>query len=468
MKPALLLVDDDESIRSQMKWALADDYDVHTAEDRPQAVAAFTAHRTYVVLLDLGLPPHPGDPTEGLATLTELLALDANAKIIVVSGQNEKANALKAIGDGAYDFFAKPVEMDELKLILKRAFHIAELERENRALQQRLSGDGFEGMLGSSPPMLEMFHIIRKVSTTDAPVLILGESGTGKEVAALAIHRRSQRNDGPFIPINCGAIPENLLESELFGHEKGSFTGAHASRKGRVETASGGTLFLDEIGELPLSLQVKMLRFLQEQTIERVGGRGQIKIDTRVIAATNADLKKTMQAGTFREDLYYRLAVVTLKIPPVRDRANDILLLARAFLHRFARENKRNITRFTRDAIHALNQHTWPGNVRELENRVKRAVIMADANQVNAADLELADLSETGTPIRTLKEGREAIERQLIEAALRRHNNKIAPAASELGISRPTFYELMEKLGMRVKGDGVALKIEDRGSRIED
>jgi two-component system, NtrC family, response regulator len=449
MKPALLLVDDDESIRSQMKWALADDYDMATAEDRSGAVETFRKRQPLVVLLDLGLPPAPGDPSEGLATLSDLLTMSPLTKVIVVSGQNEKTNALRAIGEGAYDFLSKPIDMEELRRLLRRAFYVAQLEREYRDLRDQSRVDAFEGMVGTSPPMQALFTLIRKVATTDAPVLILGESGTGKEMAALAVHRRSSRKHGPFVPINCGAIPENLLESELFGHEKGSFTGAHASRKGRIESALGGTLFLDEIGELPLGLQVKLLRFLQDQTIERVGGRSTIQIDTRVIAATNSDLNKGMAAGSFREDLYYRLAVVTLKIPPLRERATDIALLAKSFLLEAASQHRRRVSRLNADAMKALEHHSWPGNVRELQNRVSRAVIMADASHVTAADLELSEAAAAAPFSRTLKEAREMVERELIDSALRRHNNKIAPAAHELGISRPTFYELMEKLGMR-------------------
>jgi len=318
MKPRVLIVDDDEDIRSQMKWALAQDYDVVLAQDGHSGLEAFRQSRPVVTVLDLGLPPRPNDPEEGMAALAELLALNATAKVIIASGQAEKQNALRAIGQGAYDFLSKPVEMAELKIILKRAVHVARLEEEVRQVQQRLGEDAFEGMMGSSPQMQAVFGSIRKVATTDAPVLILGESGTGKEMVAAAIHRRSTRKDGPFVAINCGAIPETLLESELFGHEKGSFTGAHVQRKGRIESAAGGTLFLDEIGELPLQLQVKLLRFLQEQTIERVGGRTQIQIDTRVIAATNIDLKSAMKEGKFREDLVYRVAGVVIPLPAVR------------------------------------------------------------------------------------------------------------------------------------------------------
>jgi two-component system NtrC family response regulator len=313
-------------------------------------------------------------------------------------------------------------------------------------MQALVQGDNFEGMLGSSTAMRPVFETIRKVAMTDAPVLILGESGTGKEMAAHAIHERSGRKEGAFVAINCSAIPETLLESELFGHEKGAFTGAHALRKGRIETAEGGTLFLDEIGEIPLPLQVKLLRFLQDQIIERVGGREAIQINTRVLAATNADLKKGMVAGTFREDLFYRLAVVQINLPPLRDREGDIRLLAQFFLKRFADQiNKSGLT-FDADALRMLNKHAWPGNIRELENCIRRAVIMAEGRRVTARDLELTP--SAGMNATTLKEAREAVERQMIQQALRKHGGKIAPAAVELGLSRPTLYELMEKLGV--------------------
>ena len=399
-----------------------------------------------MVLLDLGLPPHPGNPEEGLATLSELLAMDRLAKVVIITGQGEKEVALRAIGAGAYDFLCKPVEMEELKFLLKRCFHVAQLEREYREMQQLLQGDAFEGMLGTSRPMQVVFDSIRKVATTNAPVLILGESGTGKEMAARAIHQKSSRKDGPFVAINCSAIPETLLESELFGHEKGAFTGAHAQRMGRIETAGGGTLFLDEIGEIPLPLQVKLLRFLQEQRIQRVGGRQDIQIETRVIAATNADLKKGMSAGTFREDLFYRLSVVQIVMPPLRERENDIHLLAQFFLQRFAAQVKKAGLTFDPGAVRALNDHSWPGNVRELENCVRRAVIMAEGKRLTAQDLELAAAPSGSTG--TLKEAREAAEREMIERVLRKHSGKITVAAAELGISRPTLYELMEKLGI--------------------
>lgn len=447
MKPRLLIVDDDEEIRTQMKWGLAQEYDVLLAEDRPTALELLSEHHPQVVLLDLGLPPRPAEPVEGLAALSEILTRDSLVKVIIISGQGEKANALQAIGAGAYDFLTKPVDLEMLKLLLARAFHVASLEREFREMQE-LQGETFEGMLGTSPQMQQVFNSIRKVATSDAPVLVLGESGTGKEMVAQGIHRRSSRKDGPFVAINCSAIPETLLESELFGHEKGSFTGAHVQRKGRIETASGGTLFLDEIGELPALLQVKLLRFLQEQSIERVGGRQPIQVDTRVVSATNVDLKKAIAEGRFREDLFYRLAVVVVNLPPLRERETDVRLLAQEFLRRSAAKIGKNGLAFDHDAIRALNGYAWPGNVRELDNRVKRAVIMADGKRLTPADLELEGQAERSHAT-NLKEAREAVEREMIQKALRKHNGKIAPAATDLGISRPTLYELMDKLGLK-------------------
>src|SRR3954471_4076732 len=317
-KTRLLIVDDDEDICTQMKWALCADYEVVTAGDRAGALAAFFAHRPTVTLLDLGLPPRPNDPEEGFAALSAVLALDPLAKVIVVSGQGDKQNALRAVGAGAYDFLCKPVDMDELRLVLQRCVYVADLEHEYRAMQQSARADSFEGMVGTSAPMQSVFTFVRKVAPTTAPVLILGESGTGKEMVARALHRRSPQGSGPFIAINCNSIPENLLESELFGHEKGSFTGAHAQRKGHIESAAGGTLFLDEIGELPATVQVKLLRFLQEKRFQRVGGRQELQSDTRVLAATNKNLQELTASGKFREDLYFRLAVVIIKVPPLR------------------------------------------------------------------------------------------------------------------------------------------------------
>jgi len=446
-KPKLLIVEDDPSITSQMKWALAQDYELLLAEDRVKAMDLLKQETPSVVTLDLGLPPYPREVKEGFLALDELLSHDRFIKIIIVTGQEEKDHALKAIGEGAYDFFCKPIQIEELKFVLNRAFYVSQLEREHRELQQRLSGESFEGMLGISPQMQEVFSSIRKVATTEVPVLIVGESGTGKELVAKAIHTNSSRRKCPFVVINCSAIPETLLESELFGHEKGAFTGAHIQRKGRFEMAQGGTLFLDEIGELSLALQVKLLRFLQEQTIERVGGREEISVDARVLAASNKDLKLALKQGKFREDLYYRLGVVTIFLPPLREREGDIFLLAKALLYRYAREGGKKISGFTPQAMNAIETYMWPGNIRELENRIKRAVIMAEGQKVTHADLEFQSPYEKYER-KGLREARELLERDFIQRALAKHKGSITHAASDLGISRPTLYELMEKLGV--------------------
>ncbi len=417
MKPKVLIVDDDEEIRVQMKWALSQQYEVLLAEDRAGAVSVFKSELPVVTLLDLGLPPHPNECEEGLAALSDLLGIDDTAKIIMISGQGEKKNALQAVGAGAYDFLCKPIDMEELKFLLGRCTYVSGLEKEYRQLQRSVRAEGFEDMLAASPQMQGVFAYIRKVAKTTAPVLLLGESGTGKEMAALAIHRRSLRNDGSFIAINCNAIPENLLESELFGHEKGAFTGAHVQRKGMIESASEGTLFLDEIGELPAG------------------------------AATNVDLKQAVAEGKFREDLYFRLAVVVIKLPPLRERADDVALLAREFLHKYAAQNGKTNLTFSPEALRAINCYAWPGNVRELQNRVKRAVIMADGKRITEKDLELSSSSQLAGAA-TLKEARESVERELIQQTLKRHLGKVTSAAAELGISRPTLYELMEKLGI--------------------
>lgn len=447
MKAKVLIVDDDPEILAQMKWALGQQYDVLSAEDRAGALETFKSEQPAVTLLDLGLPPHPNDCEEGLAALSELLGIDKSAKVIVISGQSEKKNALQAVGAGAYDFVCKPVDIQELKFLLGRCIYVVQLEREYRKLQQSVRAEDFEDMLGSSPQMQGVFANIRKVAKTDVPILLLGESGTGKEMAALAIHRRSLRKDGPFIAINCNAIPENLLESELFGHEKGSFTGAHAQRKGIMESAASGTVFLDEIGELPPAVQVKLLRFLQEHRFQRVGGRQEIQIDTRIIAATNVQLKQAVTEGKFREDLYFRLAVVVIKLPPLRERGDDVGLLAREFLHRYAAQNGKTNLTFAPEALRAVNCHSWPGNVRELQNSVKRAVIMAEGKRITEKDLELAPSGGVAS-VATLKEVREGVEKELIQQTLKRHLGKISSAAAELGVSRPTLYELMEKLGI--------------------
>ena len=448
MKPKLLVVEDDETLRTQMKWALAQDYEFFLAEDRSHALDILRKEQPSVITLDLGLPPRPGEVDEGFLALTEILELDPFTKVIVITGQDEKENGLRAIGEGAYDFFRKPIQIDELKVVLNRAFYVSQLEREHHEWRKRLSIEPFGGMLGTSPQIQEVFTSIRKVGTTEVPVLIVGESGTGKELVANAIHQMSARKEGHFVVINCSAIPETLLESELFGHEKGAFTGAHIQRKGRFEMAQGGTLFLDEIGELSLPLQVKLLRFLQEQCIERVGGREEIFVDVRIMAATNRDLKEAMKEGRFREDLYYRLGVVTISLPPLREREGDILLLATFLLHKYSTENKKKISGFTPQATRALETHNWPGNVRELENRIKRAVIMAEGSKITPQDLELVSQYEKYKGW-GLKEARDGLERDLIERALSRNKGNITKAAEELGVSRPTLYELMEKLGIK-------------------
>src|SRR6266480_719518 len=372
MKPKLLIVDDDEAIRTQMKWALGEDYEVHFAEDRKAAVESFEAHSPAVTLLDLGLPPCPNECDEGLAVLSDILAIDNTAKVIIISGQGEKHNAIQAVGAGAYDFLCKPVEMEELRLLIRRCIHVMELEKEYHKLQQSQRSDVFENMLGTSPQMQAVFAFIRKVAGTNAPVLLLGESGTGKEMAAAAIHHRSTRKDGPFVAINCNAIPENLLESELFGHEKGAFTGAHIQRKGLLETASGGTLFLDEIGELPPAIQVKLLRFLQEQRLQRVGGRQELQVDTRLVAATNANLKELIDNGKFREDLYFRLAVVTIRLMPLRERGEDIVFLGRECLQTTSSWN--GIGKWCLRLQQLCDKHASTSNGKWLNRRSRRTL----------------------------------------------------------------------------------------------
>jgi len=449
-KSKLLIIDDDEDLRTQMKWALTADYNIYLAEDRQSAIAIINKEQPAVVTLDLGLPPNPAGVEEGFTVLDHILDGYNNTKVIIITGRAEKEHALRAVEKGAYDFFYKPIELDELKVVLRRAFHVFQLEQEQRELRHRLSGDTFEDMIGTSPKMQDVFSTIRKVATTDAPVLITGESGTGKELVARAIHKLSIRRSKPFIPINCGAIPENLIESELFGHEKGTFTGAHAQRKGRFEMAEGGTLFLDEIGDLPLTLQVKLLRFLQEKTIERVGGREQIEVDTRVLAATNRDLEEAIKNSTFREDLYYRLNVVKISLPALRERNADVVLLAKTFLERYVIEVRKKIHGFSGQAIESIKSYSWPGNVRELENRIKRAVIMSEGKKITPEDLEI-ESTAGGKECLVLKDAREILETELIIKAIARNENNLTKAASDLGISRPTLYDLMEKLGIPVK-----------------
>jgi len=446
-KPKLLIIEDDESILLSMKWAFSADYEVFLAKDRHEALEIFRREHPPLVTLDLGLPPVPQGVEEGVLTLMSLLEEDPYVKVIIVSGHSDKQNALDAIGQGAYDYFCKPIQVEEVGVILRRALRLHQLESEHRQLQAVQMKDNYDELLGASPQIQQVFSTIEKVAITEAPVLIYGESGTGKELVAKALHGRSQRKAGPFVAINCAAIPETLLESELFGYEKGAFTGAHIQKKGRIELANNGTLFLDEIGDLPLALQVKLLRFLQEHSIERIGGRKEIIVDIRVIAATNRDLDLAIREGRFREDLYYRLGVIKIQIPPLRHREGDIELLAMNFLHKYSAEHKKKILGITQKGLSALKNHDWPGNVRELENRIRRAVIMAQGRKISHEDLELETSPKLGRM--TLREAREKTDRELVLQVLKENNFNLTKSALSLGISRPNLYELMGKLGIR-------------------
>jgi two-component system NtrC family response regulator len=443
-KAKLLIVEDEEAIRGQMRWALGDDYEVLLAVDRMSALEKVKTDLPPLILLDLGLPPSPRGGEEGLRALVEILAFDRGAKVIILTGNQDRENALNAIGQGAFDYFLKPADIEELKTVLKRALHIASLEKESVGKDDHPGVPVFDEIIGESPSMKSVFELVRKVSATDVSVLIQGESGTGKELIARAIHRTGKRKNASFVPINCGAIPENLLESELFGYEKGAFTGADAQKRGRIEYADGGTLFLDEIGELPLALQVKLLRFLQEHKVERVGGRETIPVDVRVIAATNKDLKEEIGENRFREDLYYRLGVVTITIPPLHERTGDAVLLAKSFLQAFSANYRKAIKGFRADALDAIASYDWPGNVRELENRVKRAVVMCEGKFVVPGDLELDASRDSAVP-KSLRKIREETEKHYVKKALEKHDGNISRAARELGVSRPTFHDLMRK-----------------------
>jgi len=446
VKPKLLIVEDDEELRTQMQWALAADYEVLLAGDRKEALRVLRESRPVLVTLDLGLPPRALGAEEGLAALDEIRRTDVSVKVVVVTGQAERELALRAVGSGAHDYFLKPIDVAELKVVLRRALHLQELERAGRAAETTADVRELAGMRGESAAMQAVFAAVRKVAPSSAAVLITGESGAGKELVARAIHELGPRVAGPFVAINCGAIPGELLESELFGHEKGAFTGAHEQRKGRLELAQGGTLFLDEIAELPLALQVKLLRVLQEQRMQRVGGRQDITVDARVLSATNRDVKAALAEGRFRDDLYYRLAVVAIHVPPLRERGGDVVLLARDLLDRHAGEGRKRVIGFAPDALVALSAHTWPGNVRELENRIRRAVVMAEGPRLNAGDLELAEPTGPGGP--RLRQIRQTLERETIQKALARNGGNVSRTAAELGVSRPTLYDLMEKLGV--------------------
>ena len=439
----LLVVEDDEGLQRQLKWAY-EGYEVVCAGDRASAIEALRSREPAVVTLDLGLPPDPDGTEEGFATLSEILRIKPDTKVIVASGHGARESALKAIALGAYDFYRKPVDIDELGLIVARAFHVHEIEAENRRLEQGGGSTVLGSIISASPEMLKVAKTIERVATADVSVMLLGASGTGKELLARAVHEKSGRK-GEFIAINCAAIPETLLEAELFGYERGAFTGAVKSNIGKIEMAQGGTLFLDEVGDIPLPLQVKLLRFLQERVIERIGGRQPIAVDTRIVCATHQNLDAMTSDGRFREDLYYRLAEIVVQIPTLAERPGDAVLLARHFVNRFARELKTKVQCLAPDAVAAIDGYGWPGNVRELENRIKRAVIMADGKSVTAEDLDLSGGGgEQLMPI-NLRSARESVDRKVIRQALARTDNNISGAAKLLGISRPTLYDLLKQ-----------------------
>jgi two-component system NtrC family response regulator len=444
----LLVVEDDPGLQSQLRWCF-DRYEVLVAGDRSMALELVRKHQPPVVTLDLGLPPDAGGSSEGFATLEQILVLTPDAKVIVVTGNNDRENAVHAVGLGAYDFYYKPIEPVLLGMIVNRANRVHELETENRRLMQQEPETPLDGVISCSPEMLKVCRTVEKVAPSDATVLLQGDSGTGKELLARSLHKLSSRGNGRFVAINCAAIPENLLESELFGYEKGAFTGAIKQTPGKIEYANGGTLFLDEVGDLPMSLQAKLLRFLQERVVERIGGHAEIPVDVRVIGATHQDLQAKIKAGGFREDLYYRISEVTINIPPLRERAGDIVFLARAILESSCRQESRPTLKFSKDALTALEAYPWPGNVRELKNRIKRAVIMAESKQITTNDLELTSPESEGLINFALREVRDQAERQAIVRALGHSGGKITEAAELLGISRPTMYDLIRKFNLK-------------------
>ena len=446
---SLLIVEDDIALQKQIKWSL-DQFEAVTANDRESALVQLRRHSPAVVTMDLGLPPDADSVSEGFKLLEQILAVDSDIKVIVLTGQNDQANALRAIALGAYDFFAKPFEPELLTLTIGRAFRLFELQRENRRLHALHQPDALSGLMTRDPDMLRVCRTIEKVASSNATVMLLGESGTGKEVLARGLHQLSPRRAGKFVAINCAAIPENLLESELFGYEKGAFTGAAKMTLGKIETANGGTLMLDEIGDLPFPLQAKLLRFIQERTIERIGGRQEIPVDVRIVCATHQDLNALSKENRFREDLYYRLAEIVVNIPPLRARVGDSALLAHAFLRRFAQEQNRGSMTLSDEAVRAIELHPWPGNIRELENCIKRAAIMADGNQISSEDVgfktDLGDDAENSLDLRVI---RDVAEKRAIISALGRVNGNMVKAAELLGVSRPTLYDLMHRLSLK-------------------
>lgn len=453
MTDTILVVDDDLGIQKQLKWSLTD-YDVVFADDRTSAIAQLRRHEPKVVTLDLGLPPDPANASEGLKALEEIIALAPRTKVIVVTGNNDKENALKAIDLGAYDFYQKPIDSDTIKLLINRALNLSKLEQENRVLAKARPGMG--RIIGNSDAIQAVVRKAEKIAGTDISTLLLGESGTGKEVFARSIHEHSPRKDKPFVAINCASIPENLLESELFGYEKGAFTGANKTTLGKIETAQGGTLFLDEIGDMPIGLQAKMLRFLQERVIERVGGRSEIPVDIRVICATHRDLQGMVAEESFREDLYYRIGEIPIHIPPLRDRDQDIILLARTFLNMYREEFNAKAKTFSESAIQAMLAHKWPGNIREMQNKLKSAVIMAEGAVVQADDLGLMPVSgEAETETLNLREVREMAESRAIRRAYQTADKNMSKTAELLGVTRPTLYSLIDKYQMEDIKTGV-------------
>ena len=449
-RPTLLIVEDDEGLQAQLKWAY-DDFDVIIAGNRDQALAALRSEEPDVVTLDLGLPPDPDGTSEGFAVLDAIMAIKPNTKVVVASGHGARESALQAIERGAYDFYQKPVDIEELGLIVDRALRLSRIEGENRRLSEKVGEDKtvLGTMVTSAPEMAKVARTVERVARTNVSVMLLGASGTGKELLAKGVHEASDRRNGAFVAINCAAIPENLLESELFGHEKGAFTGAVKTTEGKIEMADGGTLFLDEVGDIPLPLQVKLLRFLQERVIERIGGRKPIAVDTRIVCATHQDLEGMIGEGTFREDLFYRLAEIVVKIPTLAERPGDAVLLAKHFLTRFAAEMNPQVKGFAPDALAAIDGWNWPGNVRELENRVKRAVIMADGKLISAEDLDLDDGEEGDELALNLKQAREAADRKMIRQAMARSQGNISMTAKLLGISRPTLYDLLKQYDLQ-------------------
>jgi two-component system, NtrC family, response regulator len=445
-RPTLLMIEDDLGLQKQMKWSF-DRYNIVFAEDRETAISQIRRHEPAVVTLDLGLPPDPDTTSEGFKTLSELLTVSPTTKVIALTGQNDRSNAVKAISLGAFDFFAKPFDADSLGIVIDRAFRVADLEDENRRLQNQASEEPLGGLITRDPGMLKVCRQIEKLAPTTASVLFLGESGTGKEVLTRGLHQLSLRKAKRFVAINCAAIPENLLESELFGYERGAFTGAVKTTPGKIETANGGTLFLDEIGDLPLPLQSKLLRFLQERVIERIGGREEIAVDVRVICATHRNLRDLIAAGAFREDLFYRLSEMVINIPSLRERVGDTLLLAHVFVRRFGAEHGRDKMVLRDDALDAIANHKWPGNVRELENCIKRAVIMADGNSISADDLGIS--AGEDPQMFNLRQVRDDAERGALIQVMARVDGNVAKAAELLGISRPTLYDLLNRFGLR-------------------